>query len=127
MTSLEKLLHNWNETSQIINNKVDKKESGSVFKMFTVIGYGGTEHEIVFPEPPKIVLSMYGYASNGNYGLIQPFAWGSNHLSLIYSGNGSGINHDTATYPSDTKMVLIGPDEGSALNEPDAVITIIYV
>lgn len=89
-----------------------------IFKTLTYTGNGEAINNIVFPEKPEFVVSMYGYAVR-NWITCESFEFTSNKLMYQYGGeSNNGVGTCNLSFDKDTNTLSLyqGADRGAIFN-----------
>ena len=103
-----------------------RQSQGLNIKSFTYTGDGNVNHNLTFPEIPKMILSITSEDANGFKVGTAPIVWGVPAGLVYWTGNTKGSNPMLLSYNSNT-IIIVGVDDGQSLNANGATYTVYYI
>lgn len=100
--------------------------SGFRIKSFTYTGDGNVNHNLTFPEIPKMIVGITSENAIGFKVGTAPIVWGAPAGLVYWTGNTKGSNPFLLSYNSNT-ITIVGTDAGQSLNADGATYTVYYI
>lgn len=100
--------------------------SGFRIKSFTYTGDGNVNHNLTFPEIPKMIVGITSENAIGFKVGTASIVWGAPAGLVYWTGNTKGSNPFLLSYNSNT-ITIVGTDAGQSLNADGATYTVYYI